>query len=174
MSELVDELTPETHRVAHNRKRFIVDNKVFCNCCELWKELDEFGKSPKQVYGLSFYCKECGNAKAREQHKKVRAKGADRWEKHRRGYRNRYYKLKYGITLEEFEDKLAGQGGRCEICEMELGVDNDSRKAHLDHCHTTNQIRGILCVGCNQGIGSMREDIEIMKKAIAYLEKYNE
>ena len=43
----------------------------------------------------------------------------------------------------------------------------------IDHDHTTNQIRGCLCQGCNKGIGFLKDDPELCRKAIAYLEKPN-
>lgn len=41
---------------------------------------------------------------------------------------------------------------------------------HVDHCHTSNKVRGLLCGGCNVGIGMFREDKAIFLAALAYLE----
>lgn len=61
------------------------------------------------------------------------------------------------------------------VLDLEGAVEKKvSTLAHLDHCHDTLKIRGILCVRCNQGIGCMQEDIEIMNNAIKYLEKHTE
>jgi Recombination endonuclease VII len=44
---------------------------------------------------------------------------------------------------------------------------------HVDHCHKTNKVRGILCNGCNIGLGSFKDDINLLKNAIKYLETSN-
>lgn len=60
------------------------------------------------------------------------------------------------------------QNGLCAICYSQL----DS-KAHLDHDHSTNKIRGILCANCNTGLGMFRDRISILLNAIEYLKKTN-
>lgn len=79
----------------------------------------------------------------------------------------RRYHLKrtYGISLEEYE-RLAIDG--CHIC----GAREAGKKSlHVDHCHSTGQVRGILCDACNKGIGSFRDDTELLEKAISYLRR---
>ena len=71
---------------------------------------------------------------------------------------------KYGITPAEFES-MAQNG--CQICGLKKHSHN--RRLHIDHCHDTGKVRGVLCNGCNTGIGGFRDDPEIMRKAIAYL-----
>lgn len=162
------------NKTSHNRKRFLVDGKIECPCCNEWKTLEDFYKWPSGTYGISWNCKECTKAKARANHKAHREKGAEHWETHRKKYRVRHYKKKYGLTLEEFEDKLESQGNECEICKESLDVNDNSKKAHMDHNHTTGELRGILCSKCNQGLGSFYESKEKLKSAIEYLEKYND
>lgn len=173
MEVAVEEDRLPKKRKAHNRERYLVDDKIRCPSCDQWKVLDEFHKWNKGLYGASRYCKLCSNEKARRNHVENRAKGTDGWDKHREGYRDRYYKKYYGISLQEFEEKFLQQDCKCAICEVLLDIDEDSRKAHLDHCHESGKIRGILCVNCNQGIGSMKENIFILNKAIMYLEEHS-
>lgn len=59
------------------------------------------------------------------------------------------------------------QVGRCAICEEILPI--DTKHIHVDHCHKTNITRGLLCAGCNKGLGFFKDDIRIMERAISYL-----
>jgi hypothetical protein len=72
----------------------------------------------------------------------------------------------YGVTGEEFDLMLASQNGACAIC----GTCNPVGCWHLDHCHATGAIRGVLCRLCNQAIGFARDDVGILRAAIAYLD----
>ncbi len=61
---------------------------------------------------------------------------------------------------------LKSQGGACKICGVVLSA---GARLHVDHCHTTGAIRGLLCNGCNAGIGFFGDDILRMARAIKYL-----
>lgn len=59
----------------------------------------------------------------------------------------------YGISEAEYEKQLAKQRGKCAICGKEFDFKNKNKDTiHIDHCHTTGQLRGLLCGGCNKGI----------------------
>jgi hypothetical protein len=77
----------------------------------------------------------------------------------------------YGITLDQYHERLAAQGGRCAIC----GVDNSQNKRHkyfhVDHDHATGVVRGLLCGPCNAGLGYFRDNIAIFESAIQYLKR---
>lgn len=83
------------------------------------------------------------------------------------GYKGGRVHSIYGVTQEQWNDQLELQNSRCAICSA---VFVDSRSIHTDHCHKTKKVRGILCLGCNVGLGMMKDDIEILRSAIAYLE----
>jgi len=64
---------------------------------------------------------------------------------------------------------LAQQDGKCAICGTKS---TGKRKSfHVDHCHKTGVVRGLLCGNCNSGIGNLRDDVELLKKSIQYLER---
>lgn len=44
----------------------------------------------------------------------------------------------------------------------------------IDHDHKTGKIRGLLCGFCNKAIGLLKENINILRNAIHYLEKKDE
>ena len=75
-------------------------------------------------------------------------------------------KRKYGLTPESLEGIKKYQNYQCAICGKE-------KKLNIDHCHKENKVRGLLCTNCNILIGHAKENIEILKLAIDYLNKWN-
>lgn len=78
-------------------------------------------------------------------------------------------KQKYGITTDQFDEMLAAQGGCCAIC----GTDTPkgSGTFHVDHCHTTGKIRGLLCINCNRGLGNFKDSLFFLQQAINYINR---
>jgi DNA-directed RNA polymerase subunit RPC12/RpoP len=74
----------------------------------------------------------------------------------------------YGISMEEFDGLLAFQGGGCAICSKP--IEELRRRMNIDHDHKNGKVRGILCSGCNTGLGHLGDNIEGLKKALYYLE----
>ena len=74
-------------------------------------------------------------------------------------------KKKYGLEKEDYESIFNKQNSSCAICKSLL---ND-KNTHVDHCHSTKKVRGLLCSKCNQGIGLFNEDVENLKNAVDYL-----
>lgn len=91
-------------------------------------------------------------------------------------YKNKkwYCMRKYGISIENLHEMLADQGFSCAICgssiELFSGI-KGPREAHIDHCHSTGVVRGILCRVCNPRVGVV-EVPGFLEKALAYLGKY--
>jgi hypothetical protein len=80
-----------------------------------------------------------------------------------------------GWTPASFAIALSEQEGKCAICKKSLtfGKKQASTQACADHEHSDiPKPRGILCTNCNLGIGNLQDDPEIMRAAIAYVEKY--
>jgi hypothetical protein len=73
----------------------------------------------------------------------------------------------FGITVEQYDEMLKSQNNSCAICER---TEPTGYGWHVDHCHTTGKVRGLLCSKCNQAIGLFDENLNSMKKAITYLE----
>lgn len=89
----------------------------------------------------------------------------------------RHYGLKryYGIDLAKYQEMLLAQNGVCGICKKpETSVVNGKIKPlAVDHCHNSEKIRGLLCARCNQAIGLLNEDVNILSSAIEYLRTHN-
>lgn len=75
--------------------------------------------------------------------------------------------IKYNITPAEFQALLIKQHGGCAIC----GGKGSGRQLDVDHCHTTNKVRGLLCNNCNRGIGHLKDDPALLRLAATYLER---
>ena len=86
-------------------------------------------------------------------------------------HNSKHARLKYLYKLEpgQFEDFVYLQGNECAICLKELDL-TDRQKVHIDHCHETDEVRGILCVNCNLLLGLAEDNPFILAKAIAYLQ----
>lgn len=87
--------------------------------------------------------------------------------------RQRSYALQrlYGITVQEYDQMLQDQGGGCAICGAldAATTRHGTARLHIDHCHETNRVRGLLCSPCNLAIGHFKHDSELLKKAAEYL-----
>ena len=134
-----------------------------CPDCGEVKPLSEFGNDKRNKDGKRVYCKPCNNAHAAAWREANPDKEA---ESQRRTNLKRYY----GITPEQYDEMLEEQGGRCACC----GTDNPGGKGrfHVDHCHDSNEVRGLLCNDCNVGIGRLGDNVDGIWNAMLYLVKY--
>lgn len=128
-----------------------------CNVCGVEKNISDF-------YNGRNKCKDCTNAAAR----KIRIDEPERYAKYKKRH-NEYLKEKrYGITQDQFNKMLVDQNNMCKICGNKFKSTKDT---HIDHCHNSNVVRGILCNSCNMALGQFNDNTDIMDKAIKYLEK---
>jgi len=89
----------------------------------------------------------------------------DKGPKFFRNRRGAHLKFRYGMSLEEYEALLKKQDNKCAICREPF-----TKTPHTDHSYETGQVRGILCVSCNVGMGLFKDSPDLLKKVIAYLE----
>lgn len=73
---------------------------------------------------------------------------------------------KYGTTKAIVQSMLADQKNACAICKSPF---RNAKDTHVDHCHSTGAIRGILCMECNTGLGKFKDNIGLLLTAIDYL-----
>lgn len=73
----------------------------------------------------------------------------------------------YGITAEQYYAMLKAQNGGCWIC----GSNPKKRRLHIDHCHKSGKIRGLLCMRCNRALPWFSDSPERLHRAAEYLEK---
>lgn len=148
-------------------------SEAYCPRCQQTKSVVYFGRrsaladSPRKGY-----CRDCERAyhEARQTSAEVReARRADK-RKYARSDRSRELRLGklYGITLADYEAMLDAQGRCCAICSTDKPGGN-AKHWHVDHCHSTGRVRGLLCSRCNLAIGQFNDDPELLIRACVYL-----
>ncbi|MFE3165226.1 endonuclease VII domain-containing protein [Streptomyces sp. NPDC059224] len=112
-----------------------------CPQCEEVKPHSEWERNKSSSDGWSSYCREC------------------------RAERNRVscFQRKYGLSPADLEALIAQQRGICCIC---LAAPAE----HVDHCHKTGRVRGVLCFSCNAALGQFKDQPEAIRRAAAYVE----
>lgn len=122
-----------------------------CKICNEEKSTDDFYETCKNV------CKPCYIARVIRNQKS-----------NPELYKSLKLQYSYGITLEERDQMIVDQNNRCACCGDEF---EKSLHTHVDHCHKTLKIRGILCHNCNKGLGNFQDDPVRLEKAKIYLEQ---
>lgn len=143
-----------------------------CPVCIEDKSVDEFHARSGRASGLVSLCKTCASAKGKARSKAQRAEYA-------RSYRQRMLaedpdydrranlRWLYGMTLEEYDAMLEAQGGACAVCG---GPPMGKGRYHVDHCHSTGRVRGLLCHKCNVTLGMVQDSCEHLLALVDYLE----
>lgn len=75
----------------------------------------------------------------------------------------------YGISYAQYKAMLDVSRGRCPICKLSFDRLVKPMEPHIDHCHETSKIRGILCRKCNLAIGLLADNPTLLRRAITYL-----
>ncbi|MDT7844070.1 endonuclease VII domain-containing protein [Streptomyces justiciae] len=115
-------------------------HKLCLKCGEV-KPWSEWHRNATASDGLSTRCKECRAAESRAGH----------------------LKRHYGMTEAERDELIASQGGVCCICLAAV-------PEHVDHCHKTGRVRGVLCFSCNAALGQFKDRPDAIRRAAAYVE----
>jgi hypothetical protein len=177
------ELTAEKAYYRKNR------DKYECRECMRLSEKNR----PKREYKGSFaeyhrnHAKEWRRQNSAALNEKIREDRKNNPEKYREWERNKRYKdveksryldvlKKHKITSSDYENMFNSQDGVCAICnkeEVRLSRNGVTiTRLVIDHCHSTNKIRGLLCHLCNTAIGKFKDNIELLQAAIRYLKEH--
>ena len=133
--------------------------KKTCTGCKEEKELNEFTSTRKSSTGKYSRCRLCRYNAAKE-----RRKTFDKVEEY-----GKFAEKTYNITREE-AIKLRQDSVICDICQKSI----EWKDRHLDHCHSSGKIRGILCPQCNKGLGLFKDSILFLENAANYLKEHND
>jgi hypothetical protein len=142
-----------TTQSGHEQEPFLSIPKRCPDCGES-KPFDEFPRNRNYKDGRHPYCKPCHNARGRETRQRLYG-----------GSRHYHLTRRYGISAAHAQELIDAQGGVCAIC-------RERAPDHVDHDHVTGQVRGMLCLPCNTGLGHFNDDVEVMAKAIDYLNRW--
>ena len=112
-----------------------------CRTCGEVRPHSEWHRNATAPDGLSTRCKACRAVRGRQDH----------------------LKRQYGLTEAERDELIASQGGVCCIC-------LSAPAAHVDHCHNTGRVRGVLCFSCNAALGQFKDRPDAIRRAAAYVE----
>jgi hypothetical protein len=156
-----------------------------CKHCGELKPLGDFYAEKSGREGKRPECKACTAARRKQWYEHNREREIARvrmWqranperlkasrERNREG-RNRkmreiHLRNKFGLTPAEYEGILAAQGGVCALCNRRP---TPRISLHVDHDHGTGEIRGLLCMRCNNALGLFREGPDLLRRAARYL-----
>ena len=149
----------------------MLENKK-CSKCKKVKGVSNFYASSTQPSGLQSNCKDCNRIEAREAYRH-----GDK-NKQKISSRRTMLKSKYGISLEQYNEMLQTQNEVCAICGLPETVISNKKggvdSLRVDHCHSTGQIRGLLCSKCNFGVGNFNDSLYLLSSALNYILKYKQ
>lgn len=153
---------------------------------------DIFTPEPKASGRNRYRCKQC-NAKAAKVYRKQYAgsiriaeakrnmepvRAAMTSEASRRGK----LKVKYGLTVGDYEKMLLAQNGVCAICLQPETVASSRfsrplntrtvRRLAVDHDHATGKVRSLLCRDCNTVLGLLKDNPDLALRIANYLRSY--
>jgi len=145
--------------LADARRRFRAmrgreNSALLCIVCREWLPREEFVDDHRRHRRKAQWCTRCGDVRGR-----VAVESLNR------GARRYHLLTKYGIDVHEVDRLIDDQGAVCAICLV-------NRPDQIDHDHQTRFVLGILCGGCNAGLAQLKEDLDFMRGAIAYLERW--
>lgn len=146
-------------------------DKKLCKYCGVEKYLSEFHNRKTAKDGKQNKCKPCNIEKVRTWQNENETQYVETWQKQvevrkKEGAFSRKRAQKYGLTVEELKKLLEDANGLCTICR-----NPPHRWLVIDHCHRSNEVRGVLCELCNQALGLFKDDISSLENAIKYLNK---
>jgi len=134
-----------------------------CTKCKTEKIKTEFYKRTEMRDKLTPWCKKCIN--------KCNASYSltDKGKLVKKRAKLRY---NFNMSIEEFKNLKIRQGYKCKVCNKSF---SNSKQTHIDHCHKTGKIRGVLCSSCNTFIGKLEKRIEnnLLKTIFEYINHAN-
>ena len=138
-----------------------------CSKCGNILPTYKFGKRKRSSDGLRYQCKDC-EAKTNKEFRQRKLE--ENYLGIRLKERANNLKRMFGMSIEEYEEKLVSQSGGCKICGLTCV---SGKRLAVDHDHKTGKIRDLLCNNCNIGLGKFQDNPELLMKAADYLKEHS-
>ncbi len=149
-----------------------------CSCCKQAKTLNKFRFIRKNKDGSDLYrakCYDCYNkiyneryqSKSEEERRQIYLERKNKYTFEER--KQDRLKRRFGLTIDEFDKMLTEQSGKCYLCFTEIL----GKEVKVDHSHKTGKVRKLLCHNCNTALGHLRDDVDLFKRCIDYLEYHD-
>lgn len=110
----------------------------------------EYAKTPEQREVRRLYMQRWREENREKHNASARASYAKHRDKRASKSQELHFRRTFGLSIEQRDGMIAAQEGKCAICRNPF---KDSRGAHVDHCHETGRVRGLLCQPCNTRLG---------------------
>jgi len=137
-----------------------------CTKCNEVKPFSEFYRASKNKPGYVPWCKVCMHA-----YQRATYKGKDP-VKQKSGHLLRAFNL----TADEYNAMVASQNGLCASCgNPESKLDHrtgEPKGLAVDHCHTTGDVRALLCNSCNIALGLLQDDPGRIERLLRYIQSF--
>lgn len=131
--------------------------KLVCCACKEEKDCSLFSIKSKSKRGYSSKCKDCHNKYVREKwyplNSEKQKKSSAKWKKQNL---EKVFATRYNVSVAAIHEVLGKANNQCQVC----GASDD---LHIDHCHSTNKIRGVLCRNCNTLLGRLGDSEDSVK-----------
>lgn len=141
-----------------------------CIVCATPKEVG-VPKGARLCLKCAAICTGCGERPRAKQHRhcSVCMAKADkiRNAKPERKYRERITRVKSKYKVSRKDAELLVEKKSCDAC------GNSKLKLHVDHCHTSGAVRGVLCFTCNVALGNLKDSLERLEMLIKYLKAHH-
>lgn len=135
-----------------------------CSKCKESKDIEQFYRAGS---GRRSACKACESrtSKSRDNRSSWRKASLRYYNKNKDKINTRKRYERYALTEEEYYGLLSHFNGECAIC-------GSKDNLCIDHDHSTNEVRGLLCLTCNSGLGMFKDDCDQLAKAIEYIKAH--
>ena len=137
-----------------------------CTKCKISKPLSDFSfrnSNPRS------HCKRCASTGSILSQKLRQLNDPEGYRKAKAESKRKQVYKRYGLELEDIENLGNLQDWLCYICDADI-----SNEYYVDHNHATNNVRKLLCFNCNVGLGHFRDSIILLRRAIHYLEEFED